>query len=483
MKASLILAGLCLCLFYIVAAEAAITMTIEDTDLIPSIGLDGEGNFFDSDEVVVAVDFTRAATDTITSFDVKIDFPIDKLQVSRWSTLRCSTNTWTQEVSYDNAKGKFRFAAADATGLTGATPTAGVVVYIILDCSNMYPADYPRLDYVLTANSGTDFDEVAYVIFDDDNFVYGNLTDDLDPSALDAAFALKAVVGDLDLAAFGNWARALVEVSGDGQLTAYDASLILQEVAGTITQFPIATADRPAPKLLPLLDTVVTLDKFQEDPGVIGSLVFSGGLSIDSLAGVYGAEFYFEVDSQVRIVAVRPIEALTNTGVSWEYGIKDGRLVIALARTNPKDITGRLFDIQFSASLLADLVNPVRLTRVRLNEDRIIAKIESEPFRSFGSVAGNRLYPNYPNPFNPETWIPFRLAVDQEVTIRIFDSLGHQIKVFDLGRKVAGYYINKSRAVYWDGRNEAGEQVASGVYIYQLTAGEFRASRKMIVLK
>ena len=93
------------------------------------------------------------------------------------------------------------------------------------------------------------------------------------------------------------------------------------------------------------------------------------------------------------------------------------------------------------------------------------------------------LSPNYPNPFNPETWIPYQLAQPTEVTLHIYAVNGALIRVLALGHQPAGVYHTKSRAAYWDGRNEQGERVASGVYFYMLTAGDFSATRKLLIRK
>ena len=94
------------------------------------------------------------------------------------------------------------------------------------------------------------------------------------------------------------------------------------------------------------------------------------------------------------------------------------------------------------------------------------------------------LLANYPNPFNPETWLPYQLANDAEVTIRIYSSAGHLVRHLDLGFQQAGYYIGKARAAYWDGRNDLGERLASGVYFYQLNTGESSETiRKMVIKK
>ena len=93
------------------------------------------------------------------------------------------------------------------------------------------------------------------------------------------------------------------------------------------------------------------------------------------------------------------------------------------------------------------------------------------------------VFPNYPNPFNPETWIPFQLHKAAHVRITIYDVLGHEVRGFDLGYLSAGYYKTRERAVYWDGRNEVNERVASGTYFYRLEAGDFVGTHRMVILK
>ena len=93
------------------------------------------------------------------------------------------------------------------------------------------------------------------------------------------------------------------------------------------------------------------------------------------------------------------------------------------------------------------------------------------------------LLPNYPNPFNPETWIPYQLAEPADVSFSIYSADGKLIRTLDLGHQPIGIYESRSRAAYWDGKNAIGEPVASGVYFYTLTAGEFTATRKMLIRK
>jgi hypothetical protein len=93
------------------------------------------------------------------------------------------------------------------------------------------------------------------------------------------------------------------------------------------------------------------------------------------------------------------------------------------------------------------------------------------------------LLQNFPNPFNPETWIPFHLSKDADVTIRIFDIRGKEIRTVHLGQMSAGYYDSKGKAAFWDGRDSYGQEVSSGIYFYNITAGSFSATRKLTIIK
>ena len=93
------------------------------------------------------------------------------------------------------------------------------------------------------------------------------------------------------------------------------------------------------------------------------------------------------------------------------------------------------------------------------------------------------LLANYPNPFNPETWIPYQLSKPADVTLTIYGVNGQMVRQLSLGHQAAGIYHSRSRAAYWDGRNAFGESVASGLYFYTLTAGDFSATRKMLIRK
>jgi hypothetical protein len=113
--------------------------------------------------------------------------------------------------------------------------------------------------------------------------------------------------------------------------------------------------------------------------------------------------------------------------------------------------------------------------------DNAFAKLElTEDLRLPNQTA---LLQNYPNPFNPETWIPFHLAQDSQVKIQIYSIDGRQIQSMDMGMMLAGKYIDRQSAVYWNGRTDVGEQVSSGIYYIQLLTDDISDMRRMVILK
>ena len=151
------------------------------------------------------------------------------------------------------------------------------------------------------------------------------------------------------------------------------------------------------------------------------------------------------------------------------------------SKSHPSQESQTLFVIKFD--VLANTEgksSPLILDQVQLTESFSIKKADGVitvlPTES-------RLYQNYPNPFNPETWIPFKLAQNAPVTISIYDTKGQLIRAIALGNQNAGVYTSRDKAVYWDGRSSEGSKVASGLYFYTLQAGEYKATRKMVIVK
>ena len=209
----------------------------------------------------------------------------------------------------------------------------------------------------------------------------------------------------------------------------------------------------------------------------------------------------------IEVGDTTPVLGLRGSIVDEEMGLKvDGfrvtvknlstdRAVAAVAapdeagyRLTVVDIeTGRAAMIGDTLELSAQSPNPfigVKPLRYTITtEDVKRSRIQLPELVAYEIPAETQLLSNYPNPFNPETWIPYRLAEDAFVTLTIYDQTGQAVRTLDVGHQIAAVYENRSRAIYWDGRNQVGEQVASGVYFYHLSAGDYSATRKMLILK
>ena len=126
-------------------------------------------------------------------------------------------------------------------------------------------------------------------------------------------------------------------------------------------------------------------------------------------------------------------------------------------------------------------VKPVR--HIVTVDDVKNSRITLEELIAYEIPAVTELLRNYPNPFNPETWIPYHLSEDADVNLTIYGINGEVVRDIDVGHQIAAKYDTRAKAIYWDGRNRFGEQVASGIYFYHLNAGDFSGTRKMVILK
>ena len=102
---------------------------------------------------------------------------------------------------------------------------------------------------------------------------------------------------------------------------------------------------------------------------------------------------------------------------------------------------------------------------------------------TLGGIKRTALFQNFPNPFNPETWLPYQLGRKSDVAFHIFNTRGQLVRRLDVGTQSAGSYQNKETAAYWDGQDQLGQTVSSGLYFYTLTAGTSQITRRMLILK
>ena len=234
-----------------------------------------------------------------------------------------------------------------------------------------------------------------------------------------------------------------------------------------------------------------------------GSATLSGdGWSNDATGAAPTALAGYPVDSQTPILNVHGVVVDEITGLAREvFRVKVKNLSTKAALSGVTSVetaagynmtfvnleaghAARVGDVlEISADSPSPLigVNPVR--HIVTVDDVKASRIQLEPLIAYEIPTETQLLANYPNPFNPETWIPYRLAEDAFVTLTIYDLTGQVVRTLDVGHRVAAVYEDRSKAVYWDGRNEWGETVASGVYFYHLSAGDYSATRRMVILK
>jgi hypothetical protein len=308
---------------------------------------------------------------------------------------------------------------------------------------------------------------------------YGDVSGDGTISALDAAMILQHTVGLITLS---EEAQALADVSNNGEISAYDASLILQRVVGLIDKFPIEEGTTASPSQYGQ-PYCISLANAQAKPAehVIIPLTFGGA---DVLCGEFTVEFdadVLEFEKKNEKPSFLRLLRFARNGFLYPLHTAIGNKInFAFASAEPNKPQS-IVDLEFAVLRNATIgETKLRITAAKVNESMNITAIDGVVNILPSHTA---VYQNYPNPFNPETWIPYQLADAADVTLEIYGITGNLIKYINLGRKAAGAYMTKEKAICWDGRNEVGEIVASGVYFYTLRAGEFRATRRMVIVK
>ena len=189
-------------------------------------------------------------------------------------------------------------------------------------------------------------------------------------------------------------------------------------------------------------------------------------------------------ETGVKMAGFRVTVKNLSTGREVSTIVTDGlgyRLAVVDIETGRAAAIGDILEVSAQASDPLIGVAPLRYTVTTKDLNQSFVQLPA--LVTYEIPTETELLTNYPNPFNPETWIPYRLAEDAFVTLTIYDPSGHVVRTLNLGHRVAAVYESQSKAIHWNGRNDAGEGVASGVYFYTLTAGDYSATRKMLILK
>jgi hypothetical protein len=269
------------------------------------------------------------------------------------------------------------------------------------------------------------------------------------------------------------------DLSGDGSISAYDAVLVLQFVAGIIDSFPANPFTAP-PNITPrdyTLSVAEVSAKMTERVSVPVHIADATGLTSGGIRLTYNPNILKAVDVAPTLVL---------NGAYWKANPSlPGEVRFAFATAEPateaREGSQALFNVEFEVLPATEgHVSDLTLESVELVGSKQIHRVHGTltvlPSESL-------LLQNYPNPFNPETWLPYQLSEGGDVTLTIYNANGVKVRTLPLGFKQPGHYLTRERAAYWNGRNENGEQVASGVYFYSLQAGQFSAMRKMVILK
>ena len=264
--------------------------------------------------------------------------------------------------------------------------------------------------------------------------------------------------------------------SGDGTISAYDAALVLRYVVGNIDEFPAQQLSTPK--------GVQALSRYRVSVPEISAQAgdrVEVPLRIKDATGLFAGGIRLVYDpTMLRVVEVSGLDLLS--GSYWQVNAAlEGEVRLAFATSNPLREGGDLFAL--TLEVLGDTEGretPLMLSEVTLND---AVPVE----RRHGSVRVlpllTRLLPNYPNPFNPETWIPYQLSEDAYVRIGVYDAVGQLIRVLDLGERGRGVYLEQGRAAYWDGKDASGDEVSSGIYQYRLEVGGVVKLRSMALVR
>ena len=200
-------------------------------------------------------------------------------------------------------------------------------------------------------------------------------------------------------------------------------------------------------------------------------LVFRGSI-VGEMTGVNKGNF--------RVTVKNLSTGRASTTVTGKKG-GDYQLTVVDTETARAAQVGDILEISAQSPDALIGVQPLRYTVT--TEDVRRSRIQLPTLVVYEIPTETALLLNYPNPFNPETWIPYRLAEDACVALAIYDLSGNVVRTLEFGYQAAAVYESRAKAIYWNGRNEFGERVASGLYFYTLTAGDFTATRKMLVGK
>lgn len=307
--------------------------------------------------------------------------------------------------------------------------------------------------------------------------LFGDVSANENISSFDGSLVLR-VKAEQDVSPFyKNMPRDSIsaDVSGNNQVSPFDASLIFRYAAGLIDEFPTEGTNLAKPSVAAKEKRAIALDiKYKNSNQIQVDLLLENNTNVYSgeFELVYDREFFGYLFSENTNIA---------EGTYYYTTEKPGAVKIVFAALQPISNSDPIASLVFETKKLPLIPDNIRIVKARVNENNVKIKTSVEfnnaPFSTF------KLFGNYPNPFNSSTKIRYILptfvdVAEHDVELKIYNILGQPIKTLVNTTQPAGFY-EKS----WDGSNDMGHQVPSGIYIYQLKAGPFKDFRKILLVK
>jgi len=295
--------------------------------------------------------------------------------------------------------------------------------------------------------------------------IRGDVNRDGEVKSNDAILTLRIATRQMTPSDYEKWAA---DMNGDGEVKSNDAILILRKAI---------RLDAPGIDALASSGTQITV-AMAEVHGVVGQSI-AVPVEVDNTYGLAGGDICIAYDPGV----LRAVDVSSEFDTLLSSNIANPGLVrVAFASIHGLR-SKTIADVRFE--VLTDDVSPLEFKLVDLYQPNALPRVARKVDGRFTSWAKpperSALLQSFPNPSNPETWIPYQLREGSQVTIRIYSVTGDLLRKLDLGYKPAGVYVSPHRAARWDGRNESGEKVTSGIYFCVMEAGSFRATKKIVI--
>jgi len=301
--------------------------------------------------------------------------------------------------------------------------------------------------------------------------VYGDVDWNAQVQSFDASMILKDLVDMIEL---NDMQVIVADVSTDNTLSTLDATLILQYVVGTISALPYDAGSQ----------YVASGNVSMDDRGTGPGIPINIPLNISNGSNIYGFEMKVEFDHTLLEFDTLVLSELMDNYLLIYNSDTDGELIVAASGGNPDGETGSFGTLTFNVSDNFSDETVVSITRLRWNEGTEVedpaSMIVSYALEIDSELLPDKfaLHQNYPNPFNPVTTLRYDLPENGYVNITVYDMLGREVKTLINQTQDAGY-----RSVVWNATNDYGKPISAGIYLYQIQAGEYNSTKKMVLLK